>query len=81
MEPICMRVYMRVYIVKLPPDTLPLWRQLGWRQCYLRPTFFEYRASLNQVKTSAQGTQSTLPHRLVFSRLERLRLIIRMRIN
>ena len=28
---------MCVYIVKLPPDTLPLWRQFDWRQCDLRP--------------------------------------------
>ena len=28
---------MCVYIVKLPPDTLPPWRQIGWRQCDLRP--------------------------------------------
>ena len=27
---------MWVYIVKLPPDTLPPWRQFGWRQCDLR---------------------------------------------
>ena len=32
-EAICMCVY----IVKLPPDTLPQWRQFGWRQCDLRP--------------------------------------------
>ena len=32
-EAICMCVY----IVKLPPDTLPPWRQFGWRQCDLRP--------------------------------------------
>ena len=28
---------MCVYIVKLPPDTLPPWRKFGWRQCDLRP--------------------------------------------
>ena len=32
-EAICMCVY----IVKLPPDTLPPYRQFGWRQCDLRP--------------------------------------------
>ena len=30
---------MCVYIVKLPPDTLPQWRQFGLRQCDLRPSF------------------------------------------
>ena len=33
MEAICMCVY----TVKLPPDTLPPWRQFGCRQCDLRP--------------------------------------------
>ena len=27
------------YIVKLPPDPVPPWRQFGWRHCGLRPNF------------------------------------------
>ena len=30
---------MCVYIVKLPPDTLPQWRQFGWRHCDLTPIY------------------------------------------
>ena len=33
MEAICVRVY----TVKMPPDTLPPWRQFGCRECDLRP--------------------------------------------
>ena len=33
LEAICMCVY----IVQLPPDTLPPWRQFGWRKFDLRP--------------------------------------------
>ena len=36
MEAICICVY----IAKLPPNTLPLWRRFGWRQCDLKPQCF-----------------------------------------
>ena len=46
-----------VYIVRLPPDTLPPWRQFGWRQCDLRPR--KYVCLLKRCNFVATGIQIT----------------------
>ena len=59
---------MCVYIVKLPPDSLPPWRQFGWKQCDLRPLEVLYTCHFKklipkvQTRTTTYSPYSTYPN-------------------
>ena len=53
-EAICMCVY----TVKLPTDTLPPWRQFGWRQCDLRPNFMFMKGLKTNANFSILGPKN-----------------------